>query len=360
MKTMTVQPKLSSMVQTMRSPRPSRKKFGADGTNQPSLVRSSSSSSSSTTSKRTAATLAPSTTLADGGGGGGGGGGGVSDLSSSPKMPIRKSSLKMSASASSLRQRTNHREGRHRRNSIVTDHNGCDHINNDGGGGVDTGTSSHVDDDDEPDDERVFHRARASIDKKCDGDDHNDDDDANNGDDDDDQILQVRRKRSKTNKHTVLMMKRTKTPKKSVEFYGRVKIRRIPPLDRMPSSMIQTLFYSREELFQLREGLRENLQHYTDHSDIVEDDDDKYDDDGVFCLRGLESELPDTRIRRRVLRTMSRKVVLVEQDTQRTEGYHDVNALSLIYQKESYPAIEAAVMMASMDEFEARMIQNEN
>lgn len=178
-------------------------------------------------------------------------------------------------------------------------------------------------------------------------------------DDDDEGTLQVRRKRSKTDKNAAATMKRSKTPKKSVTFHRRVRIRKIPTLHSMSDSMMQAMFYSREELGRARAALWEKLQHYTDHTDIVEDEEDEYDDGGVFCLRGLENELPEGRMRRRLWKAIARKTVFLEQETQRAEGYDDPTTISLMYQKECLLAVGAAVMVAAGDEFEARMIQNE-
>jgi hypothetical protein len=244
-------------------------------------------------------------------------------------MPMRKSSLK----SSSRRCQSSRSAGR-RRPGRAEDGKHSDPYA-DGGAAI----CSDTDDDDDEE----CHLVR----------------DAADNDDGDEGVLQVRRKRSKTNKSGTTM-KRTKTPKKSVDFHRRVRIRKIPMIDEMPESMLQELFYSRSELLQVRTALREKIQHYTDHTDIVEDEEDEYDDGGVFCLRGLEGELPEARMRRRLLKAIARKTVIVEQQTQRTEGYHDPMALSLMYQKESFPAVEAAVLIAAKDEFEARMIQNED
>eukprot|EP00529_Nitzschia_sp_RCC80_P026425 CAMPEP_0113482368 /NCGR_PEP_ID=MMETSP0014_2-20120614/22882_1 /TAXON_ID=2857 /ORGANISM="Nitzschia sp." /LENGTH=353 /DNA_ID=CAMNT_0000375881 /DNA_START=69 /DNA_END=1130 /DNA_ORIENTATION=+ /assembly_acc=CAM_ASM_000159 len=178
-------------------------------------------------------------------------------------------------------------------------------------------------------------------------------------------------------------------PPKSVSFYPRVRIRRIRCLDDTDDETIYNMYYSPEELEDIRDGLRESIRSYIysssssdNNTDIrsVESEDDEVDDtvvvdvermmvdeesdsddsdDDSFCLRGLENELPENKQRRRLTKSAARKAVLQEQERQRQEGYNDVYQVSFVYKRQVGSSTQSAFLAASRDAWDAKKIREE-
>eukprot|EP00529_Nitzschia_sp_RCC80_P025903 CAMPEP_0113452270 /NCGR_PEP_ID=MMETSP0014_2-20120614/6761_1 /TAXON_ID=2857 /ORGANISM="Nitzschia sp." /LENGTH=353 /DNA_ID=CAMNT_0000343639 /DNA_START=61 /DNA_END=1122 /DNA_ORIENTATION=+ /assembly_acc=CAM_ASM_000159 len=178
------------------------------------------------------------------------------------------------------------------------------------------------------------------------------------------------------------------SPPKSVSFYPRVRIRRIKCLDDTDDETIYNMYYSPEELEDIRDGLRESIRSYIysssssssdNNTDIrsVESEDDEVDDtvvvdgfermmvdeesddDDSFCLRGLENEMPENKQRRRLTKSTARKAVLQEQERQRQEGYNDVYQVSFVYKRQVGSSTQAAFLAASRDAWDAKKIREE-
>ena len=175
------------------------------------------------------------------------------------------------------------------------------------------------------------------------------------------------------------------SPPKSVSFRPRVRIRRIKCLDDTDDETIYNMYYSPEELDDIRDGLRESLRSYlysssSSSSDyntdirsveseddevedtvalMVDDDHDDDSDDDSFCLRGLENELPENKQRRRLTKATARKAVLQEQERQRQDGYNDMYQLSFVYKRHVASSVQSAFLAASRDAWDAKQILEE-
>jgi hypothetical protein len=159
-----------------------------------------------------------------------------------------------------------------------------------------------------------------------------------------------------------------KPPKKSVDFNNRVKVRRIPLLKDTPRSIIQDVYFSRDELTVIRADVRRKLvrhfnqqQGWGDAMDAVEaavaSGDVDYDSNGVFYLRGLESELPCSKTDRKLLRQHARSQVMKSQFMHQVMGAaNDADALAMTYAKRSQMSVDLAILAAVQDEMEARQI----
>jgi len=126
-----------------------------------------------------------------------------------------------------------------------------------------------------------------------------------------------------------------KEAKKSVQFNKRVRIRKIRRLETMSAVELESTYFSEKELMAIRIGLRSKIRGLVENyfeectlddetvtiddcatfdSDINDEEDE---DDGHFCIRGLEHEFPGGKSRRKQLKMMSRGAVLEEQRLQR-------------------------------------------
>ena len=167
------------------------------------------------------------------------------------------------------------------------------------------------------------------------------------------------------------------SPPKSVSFRPRVRIRRIKCLDDTDDETIYKMYYSPEELDDIRDGLRQSLRSYlysslpsssdcntdirsVESEDDEVDDDHDDDDDGSFCLRGLENELPENKQRRRLTKSTARNAVLEEQERQRQDGYIDMYQLSFVYKRHVASSVQSAFLAASRDAWDAKQIREED
>eukprot|EP00534_Pseudo-nitzschia_fraudulenta_P002050 CAMPEP_0201121922 /NCGR_PEP_ID=MMETSP0850-20130426/5678_1 /ASSEMBLY_ACC=CAM_ASM_000622 /TAXON_ID=183588 /ORGANISM="Pseudo-nitzschia fraudulenta, Strain WWA7" /LENGTH=358 /DNA_ID=CAMNT_0047388489 /DNA_START=402 /DNA_END=1478 /DNA_ORIENTATION=+ len=178
---------------------------------------------------------------------------------------------------------------------------------------------------------------------------------------------------------------------RSVRFNKRVRIRKIRKLADTPRHELEATYYTDKELTDIRNALRAMIRVLVEHNfkENVYDDDENIDfeDDEIFCIRGLEHELPRGKTRRKQNKLLSRAAVLEEQRQHREfsvvraaadlvgvpcdedEGgcedpasvssavREDRNAaISEIYQIESRQAVQLALDFAKRDEYVADKI----
>jgi hypothetical protein len=184
---------------------------------------------------------------------------------------------------------------------------------------------------------------------------------------------------------------------RKVSFNKRVRIRKIRQLDDMAAEEIHNIYFTDDELVNIRNTLRSKIRvlveqdydegNYNDEIDINDND------ESFFCVRGLEHEFPIGRMKRRNSKIMARGAVLEEQRQQReffahneqsssthttlTTSSHTIStvsshsasasmvsmihedpavAIAEIYRIESKPAVQAALDVARRDQYIADQI----
>lgn len=117
---------------------------------------------------------------------------------------------------------------------------------------------------------------------------------------------------------------RSRSTSKAVSFNKRVRIRKIRRLEDMSEQEIEATYFNDRELMDIRNGLRQNIRslverNYREHQHETVDDYNNGggEEEGCFCVRGLEHEFPQGKFRRKQLKTMSRGAVLEEQRLRR-------------------------------------------
>jgi len=117
----------------------------------------------------------------------------------------------------------------------------------------------------------------------------------------------------------------SRSTSKAVSFNKRVRIRKIRRLEDMSEQEIEATYFNDRELMDIRNGLRQSIrslveQNYREHQHETVDDYNNGnggEEEGCFCVRGLEHEFPQGKFRRKHLKTMSRGAVLEEQRLRR-------------------------------------------
>ena len=105
-----------------------------------------------------------------------------------------------------------------------------------------------------------------------------------------------------------------------------------------------------ESFYQLGEPLPDDSYYNEDYS--AEDIEQKEDGD-YLCIRGLESSSKSGSIRKKTYRRNSIQQVLVEQEYQRVQGFHDETAISELYIEHTSPSKFRAVHLAMEDRIAA-------
>jgi len=183
---------------------------------------------------------------------------------------------------------------------------------------------------------------------------------------------------------------------KAVCFNKRVRIRKIKRLEDMTEDEVEATYYTEDELMDIRNDLRSKIRSMVE-SNYKEDQEENVNDydskSTTFCVRGLEHEFPQGKLRRKQLKMMSRGAVLEEQRLQRQfrvgrtgKSFNSISshststastlctfdssinstqhvvdedadaAISEIYRIESKPAVQLALEMAKRDELIADQI----
>jgi len=184
---------------------------------------------------------------------------------------------------------------------------------------------------------------------------------------------------------------------RKVSFNKRVRIRKIRQLEDMAAEEIHNIYFTEDELINIRNTLRAKIrvlveqdydeESYNDEIDINDND------ESFFCVRGLEHEFPIGRMKRKNAKIMARGAVLEEQRLQReffahnersssthttlTTSTHTIStvsshsasasmvsmihedpavAIAEIYRIESKPAVQAALDAARRDQYIADQI----
>lgn len=153
-------------------------------------------------------------------------------------------------------------------------------------------------------------------------------------------------------------------------FCKRVKIRKIKLVGDMLAEELESMSYTHDELVVIRNALRDQIRVLVDEGCTKGDYCNSFlrlsdGDEDLFCIRGLEQEFPEGKIRRRRNKLVSRDAVLDEQQIQRslckmygyvTSGSSNVVfddpdiAIAEAYQAETRSAVQYAIEVAQQDE----------
>lgn len=136
---------------------------------------------------------------------------------------------------------------------------------------------------------------------------------------------------------------------KKVSFCNKTRIKRIPALCDYKKKNLTAMYHTTKEYKDIRRQLFEDVQVLD--SDMLTDE-----EKAKVCVRGLESETKENRLKRNKRKKYSRSVVLKEQAFQQEIGEVDPSNLSVLYGLTTVDAVQVALERAAEDAVAAHEI----
>lgn len=134
-----------------------------------------------------------------------------------------------------------------------------------------------------------------------------------------------------------------RSSKKTISFLPQVNIRRTIALNMFTQEELAATWYSSAELKRIRTEIKATISDITNGTLNTQDTD-------AFCLRGLESFLPEGNALKHQHRVAAREVVFDEQELQWANGQYDVELLADLYFYQSRESVEFARVRGLTDE----------
>jgi len=133
---------------------------------------------------------------------------------------------------------------------------------------------------------------------------------------------------------------------KKVQFFPRVRIKRVVNRRDLNLEQINRIWYSREDFRMIRQECFDTIRHMNRSSSSS--DDSQLSDE--FCSRGLEYKTTSFYQQRQTAKREIRTVVFEEQDFQREQGMTDTMWIAKLSEEQSRACVASAIELAQQDE----------